>query len=362
MNGPAKGVAACLAGLLLTGACTAGDGSTTADPVPSVPSVRGTRTATPALPSQRCAPGPGAVSLAGVHRDAIKIENPPAGSIFDARDAIIDAYPYRALYPFSVGGTPAPERICVVGGLVAGDAPRSLTWREMKSKFDGDGLRIAGNVWYAVNGLRVDNVSDGIAPRGTKDRYPADGDGFEFRNLYFTYIRDDCVENDEIAAGAIYDSLFDGCYTGISERPSSDSPQWAHPASPGETLLLDGVLLRLEPMPGPRGTGDDTDLGHGQLFKWSEVANRPVIRRSMFLVTQEPTSTSSFPFPPGTTTENVTIVWLGDGPFRWPVPTGTTVTTDRSVWDQARADWLRRHGCSSFLECSRLHDPEPAGG
>ncbi|HVL90637.1 MAG TPA: hypothetical protein VM841_10440 [Actinomycetota bacterium] len=302
-----------------------------------------------------------AVSLTGEHQDAIKYDHADPGTVFDARNAIITAYPHRAVYPFSVGGAAAPERICVVGGIVAGDAPRGLTWAEMKDLFDGDGLRIAGNGWYGVNGLRVDNVSDGIAPRGTKDLYPADGDGFEFRNLYFTYIRDDCVENDEIAAGAIYDSLFDGCYTGISERPSSDSPQWRYPPPPGETLLLDGVLLRLEAMPGPRGAGGTATGGHGQLFKWSEVANRLTIKRSIFLVEQEPNSTSFFPFPPGTTTEDVTIVWLGDSTFTWKVPSGTIVTTDRAVWDEARADWLRRHGCSSFLECSRLYDPAPPG-
>jgi hypothetical protein len=229
----------------------------------------------------------------------------------------------------------------------------------MKGAYDGDGLRISGRGGYVVDGLRVDNVEDGVAPRGTENRYPKDGDGFVMRNLYFTYIRDDCVENDDIAGGVIADSLFDGCYTGVSERPGSGNPQLNHPAPRGETLLLDHVLLRLQAMPGPRDSQDQKVLGHGQLFKWSPVANSLVLKHSVFLVEKAPNSTSYFPFPPGTVTEDVTIVWLGSGDFGWAVPRGTTVTRNRSVWDRARAVWLTRHGCTSFTSCSRLYAPAP---
>lgn len=299
------------------------------------------------------------IDLAGVHRVAIRVASPAPATTFDGRDATLLSYPYAAVHPFSIGKDSAPRGVCVLGGMVVGQQPRSLTWDEVKDDHDGDGLRIAGNGWYAVDGLRVDNLADGVAPRGSDGRYPADGDGFVLRNLYFTYIRDDCVENDDIGGGLIQDSLFDGCYTGISEDPSKDSPQHDHPAPAGETLTLDRVLLRLQPMPGPRGTHDPTVLGHGRLFKWSDVANTLVIRDSIFLVEQLPNSGSA-DFPAGTRATNVTVVWLGGGPYPGKLPaSGVTVTSDRSVWDGARQRWLDRHGCESFGSCTRIHEPIP---
>src|SRR6266540_3693392 len=272
------------------------------------------------------------VTLSGTYQNQVRYESPAAGTTYDARGAAFVSYPYKTLYPFSLGKKTAPARLCALGGIVTGQQPPDLTWDQMKTQYDGDGLRIAGNNWYAVDGLRVDNLEDGVAPRGTENLYPEDGDGFTMRNIYLRYIRDDCVENDDIAGGVISDSLFDGCYTGISEKPSDGSPQLAFPAPAGETLQLDHVLLRLQAMPGPRGTNDPSILGHGQLFKWSDVSNSLVIRDSVFLVEGTPNSTSYFPFPAGTLTDNVTLVWLGPGSFTWSVPAGTTVTTDRAVW------------------------------
>jgi hypothetical protein len=301
------------------------------------------------------------VTLAGTYLQQVKYASPLPGTIWDARNASFNSYPFTTLYPFTVGSETAPTGLCVVGGIVTGQQSRTLTWDEMKNSYDGDGLRVAGNAPYVVNGLRVDNVEDGVAPRDAKDRFPKLGDGFTLKNLYMKYIRDDCVENDDIAGGLITDSLFDGCNTGVSERPSSGNAQWNYPAPAGETLTLDGVLLRLQALPGPRGSNDPNLLGHGQLFKWSSVANSLVVRNSVFYVETTPNSDSYFPFPAGTKTENVTIVWGGSGSFKWSVPAGTTVTTDRSVWDTARAGWLARHGCTSFTSCSKLYVPDGSG-
>src|SRR6266540_3391879 len=255
------------------------------------------------------------VTLSGTYAQQVRYSSPQPGTIWDARAAAFVSYPFTTLYPFTVGSETAPPGLCVVGGVVTGQQSRTLTWDQMKTSYDGDGLRIASNDPYVVNGLRVDNLEDGVAPRDAKDRYPELGDGFTLKNLYFTYIRDDCVENDDIAGGVISDSLFDGCNTGVSERPSSGNLQWNYPAPAGETLTLDRVLLRLQALPGPRGSNDPTILGHGQLFKWSSVANSLVVKDSVFLVETTPNSDSYFPFPAGTVTKNVTIVWGGSGSF-----------------------------------------------
>lgn len=284
-----------------------------------------------------------------------ELPRPSADLTIDAREATFTAYPDEALYPVNIGNKSPGPRLCLVGGLVVGEQSRDLSWQEVKTRYDGAGVRVGGNDWYVVDGLRVDNVEDGIDPRGTKDRYPKDGDGFVLRNLYFTYIRDDCVENDDIAAGVIEDSLFDGCYTGISERPGKGNEQLSHPAPEGEELVVRNVLMRLQELPGTRGGAPD-EAGHGKLFKWSDVGNRLRLEHSVFVVEGVP-SEGETDFPPGTVAEDVTVVWLGEGEFPGEVPDGVRITTDESVWDEARAQWLERHGCSSFTSCDRLTSP-----
>jgi len=309
----------------------------------------------PVPDAQACLERSSTKVLSGIQEAQYRVGAPKADWTLDARRATFTGYPFETLYPLTVGADRPARHLCVMGGLVRGQQSRDLTWDEVKNQHDGTGARIAGNDWYVVDGLRVDNIEDGIDPRGTDDQYPKDGDGFVLRNLYFRYIRDDCVENDDIAGGVIEDSLFDGCNTGISERPSDGSPQLRHPADEGETLELRGVLLRLQAMPGPRGEAA-TVRGHGQLFKWSDVANRLVVRDSIFLVETTPNGGTTS-FPPGTVAEDVTVVWLGEGPFPGEVPEGVTITTDRSVWDRARTRWLARHGCADFTDCDRLIDP-----
>jgi hypothetical protein len=287
--------------------------------------------------AQECIARPGTVRVAGDRISQYRVGDPPNRATYDLRDLRSTAFPYQTLYPVSIGtarrgrsvGTPATH-VCVVGGTVLGQQPRGLTWQQVKGQFDGDGLRIDGRGWYIVDGLRVDNVEDGLAPFG---------DGVLARNLYFTFIRDDCIENDAIAGGHVVDSLFDGCFMGLSERPPKDFTPSAPPAD--ETFTVDGVLLRLQPM--PYETPDE--LGSGQLFKWSKWANRLVLRDCVFLVEQESSNgRDAMRFPQGTSAENVTLVWTGPGDYPGPLPSGVKLTRDRSVWDAARAAWLARHG------------------
>ena len=67
------------------------------------------------------------------------------------------------------------------------------------------------NAGVTVENVRIDDVADGIRPVAGP---------FVIRGTWLSYIRDDCVENDHVQPGLIDDSLFDGCYVGISERPS----------------------------------------------------------------------------------------------------------------------------------------------
>jgi len=269
-----------------------------------------------------------------------RVDVPVAGATYDLRGVVSTAYP-GTRYPLVFGKVrhgkavhEVGERLCVVGGEVTGQQSRNLTWQQVKDRHDGDGLRILSADWYVVDGLRVDNVEDGIAPFG---------DGFVGRNLYFTYIRDDCIENDAVAGGIVSDSLFDGCSMGLSARPSKGfDPQ---PAPPGETFTLDGVLLRLQPMPREERSETPDGLGNGQLFKWSRWSNRLVVRNSVFLVERvSMNGRKAMRFPDRTIAENVTLVWTGPGDYPAPVPRGVKVVKDRKVWEAARRAWLARHG------------------
>jgi hypothetical protein len=263
------------------------------------------------------------------------------GRTYDLRRATIVGYPNASRYALLFGKQGPGAGTCVLGGRIVGQQSRAFSWHTMKQRLDGDGLnfRSQGGI---VDGIRIDNVEDGI---GTIGGDPA---GITIQNVYLTYIRDDCIENDAIVALRVQDSLLDGCFNGVSERPGSGgSPP---PPSPGEALTLDGVLMRLRPMPYDRTralcaqTAAD-GLGSGGFFKWSRDANRLVVRDTVLLAERGSVNCgASMSFPDGVY-ENVTLVWLGEGsyPGRLP-PSGVTVTTDRRIWDQARARWLARHG------------------
>ena len=72
----------------------------------------------------------------------------------------------------SFGNDCAAKHTVVVGGTVTGTISHSLTWDEVKTRYDADALRFEGEDWLASFDLSVENVEDGFAPRvteGTQD-------------------------------------------------------------------------------------------------------------------------------------------------------------------------------------------------
>ncbi len=303
---------------------------------------------------------------------------PGDDSTIDARSFNSTAFPSVNTYPLNLGkSTSIPNRVCVVGGAVAGTQPESYTWQEVKNT-DGTGIRLAANrrgagtTWSIIDGFRSHNVEDGIRPAGTESLTPPDGDGFFVRNAYETYTRDDCIENDYFAAGTVYDSLFDGCYQGFSEQDNAGSLYDNSPADPSEQFFIDHVAIRLQIMPGPNANPSGT--GHAQFFKkWSSPAsNKVVVRDSVFYSEGVPLEDANFPFPAGSQLTNVTLVY-GPGASKWNTskwgdPTkipGLTVVYDKAVWDAARTKWLTRHGCATTPgikatsnTCTKLFNPD----
>ncbi|TMA94845.1 MAG: hypothetical protein E6J70_17075, partial [Deltaproteobacteria bacterium] len=187
----------------------------------------------------------------------------------DARQATFLPSPTN-LYPVNLGGGSV---ICVSGGVELGQYDRSLTWDQIHT-LNNAGFRFE-NPYLTVENIRIDNVGDGIRPIAGP---------FTIRGAWLTYVRDDCVENDHVQPGLIDDSLFDGCYVGISERPSTAIIASGYDGR-NDLLTIRQSLIRLQPMPGPRG-GLATDLGNGQFFKWSSLATQLELDDNVFMAEQ----------------------------------------------------------------------------
>ncbi len=246
--------------------------------------------------------------------------------------------------------------ICWAGGIIDGTNDLDATWAEMHSPNTAAMISKEGKtIW---DGVRIDNVGDGIRPWHRS----SDGDGlreFEVRNVWMTYVRDNCVENDNFAPGLIDDSLFDGCYQFLSMRnPGADGVL-------ADTVTIQNSLIRLEEQPGPNGTSHDAE-GHAGLFKFENSSNGIVLTDNVFLVEACKVNPSTgkdcahqstlddLGFQDSQTwtpskliscSGNV-IVWLGGGDYPGTLPADedcVTVTTDITVWNNARTRWINTH-------------------
>lgn len=160
--------------------------------------------------------------------------------------------------------------------------------------------------------------------------------------------RDDAIENESNTINLVFkNSLVDGTYMGFACRPAKGSSRYDMENPPDATLTIEDTLLRLEAMPYRVGKEAPDGWGHGHLFKWSAAApKKVVIRNSIFVVERQSCqSRSAMRFPEGTVCQNVTLIWLGGGVYPGNLPeSGVTVTDDVSIWQKAKAAWLKKHG------------------
>ena len=303
----------------------------------------------PPVASPECsAPGRQWVTrYAGSWTERINDPEPPADRTYDLRRLRHVGYGSATMYAITIANPSSgwtSSRSCVLGGEVRSSVDRGRRWADLEENYNGDALDVGiASDWAVVDGLRADNVFDAIAAQGPTDTR------LVVRNVWLSDIRDDCIENDHQPKSlTVVDSLLDGCFTGISQRPDEEDPQ-PRPGA-GAVTLLDGVLLYVK----PQAFGTDCQYaqacGDGRaafnLFKWSASATpRVVIRNSVLRVDRYSAwGPSEMGFPPGTRASNSVLVWLGPGRFPAPVPAGMRVTSDPSVWERARARWLCRHG------------------
>jgi hypothetical protein len=229
-------------------------------------------------------------------------------------------------FPVELGRTDAPG-ICFSGGTIQGTFAASTDWRTYHSSA---GMFVA-SPGFTVEDVHILNYGDAIRVEDYTNHWT-------IRRMHVEGAHDDCVEDDRLYSGLIDDSFFEGCYVFLSERPGSGVGVPVSGAN--ETVTIQNSLVWHKPMPtvykGPAP-------GNGPLFKWSPDASTVNITNTIFRVDQLPSHGDlNLPTKLGTCSGN-TIVWLGSGAYPVKLPSCFTVTTDKSVWDQAVVDWKARH-------------------
>jgi hypothetical protein len=96
------------------------------------------------------------------------------------------------------------------------------------------------------------------------------------------------------------------------------------------------------------------------VFKMSGAASKVKVDMTDTIIRYEAKSRNgwgSMAWMPGTY-KNVLVVWNPRTPnmkYEGPaLPDGVTITTDTSIWDKAKSDWLLAHGCMDTDSCTQL--------
>lgn len=234
--------------------------------------------------------------------------------------------------------------VCFFGGEITGNYPDQIgndantTWSYMHST---TGIEI-GLPNFTIEGVRVHNYGDGISIRDNETS------GFTVKNVYFSDIRDDCIENDYLRKGLVDDSLFDGCYSAFSSRSECSSCDGSN-----KVWTIQNSLIRLK---ATMGVYKNRGIipGHDGFFKWgNDGGAQPnkspqlALHNNIFRVDQDANNVG-LGIPADNklvSCSNNIMVWLGSGSYPDPLPEDCfTITTDVSVWDNAKTDWLSRHG------------------
>jgi hypothetical protein len=229
------------------------------------------------------------------------------------------------------------DNICFHGGLVQGLwDPYTTPWETYHNTY---AFTVYGNN-MTVEDLRVDNYGDAINIRNDLTT----GNNFKVRGIHVTNNHDDCFQNDSMKSGQIYDNFFDGCYNFYSSR--------GYGSGPNNLVQLSNNLVRLQGFPtyyGGQASNpyDTSQYRHGGFWKIDEFDKAPKLAIHNNIFRADADSRSWIPLMPdarsiGSCSNNI-VVWLGSGPFPEKLPSCFTVTTDKSVWDRAVADWKARH-------------------
>jgi hypothetical protein len=175
-------------------------------------------------------------------------------------------------------------------------------------------------------------------------------------NSWFSYVRDDCIENDSRFSGKIIDNLYDGCYTFLSHQAESSR------SGANDTVLVQQNLIYMQNMPKPydyQDHGNDPNsMGFGELFKQATGDDKPTVDviGNVFYIEPNETPRSSlrnqdFEVELGQCRDNL-LIWTGSD--EWPDPTWrdlpsgciTQVVRGQqgiTLWNAIKQNWINCH-------------------
>jgi hypothetical protein len=250
------------------------------------------------------------------------------------------------------------------GGIINGQFPLTTTWY-WAHEAGGTGIRMHGagsngsSPTFTIEHLRLHNTEDGIKPNEGPDYWVATtASTFLIQHSYFTMVRDDCIENDNYLQGKVYDCLFDGVWTFMSEQTQGDKPDLEQLRSgEDQKMYIDKVFVRLamsNPFDAnatnPPEDANTNNNGPGKFFKWQPGFHRPHITNSVFAIGSQPKagwSSLSFSDAQCTYGSGNFLCWLGSGTYGGEKPGGMTFlegSNAQTKWREVRNSWLTRHG------------------
>lgn len=279
-----------------------------------------------------------------------KVVSPPNNTTYDLTGVTSTAYP-SAVAPFMVGSTTPAAGTCIVGGTMNGTTDDNVGWQTYHDNYNAPCDKMTATNWEQVRNQRCHDIEDGL--RLVEPAVNGNTTSFFSSGTYLSHVRDDCMENDYTLGGVLYDSLWESCNTGLSERPSG-SQSWTSPAN--ESVTLDHMLIGLySTCHFADGFCFDTGAiwGENSIFKWSTSANKLVIKCSVFKVDSKSLNgANDDDIPAGTVIDDsacpnnpTTLVWLGAGAYPGNLNgVNIQVSTDVNVWNTAVANWKAAHG------------------
>lgn len=275
------------------------------------------------------------VKLSGTYTKTVAITKYGRGVRVDARNA---RFAPRANYPLVAVNN--ARSFCLSGGVVDVGLGTGASW---DAYHEQRGMYFRNTVNPTVEGVAVLNAGDCIT---IKENVP----NWTFRDSYGKFCGDDGIENDRFSSGTVDDVLIDHAYTGISCRKEKTAVKHAD-------FTIQNSLIALTPQRKTYGGGSN---GHAYLFKWGSGSNTGCklhLKNNVFLLTNgaghidigDDPRVKDKPLNERACRGNKnTVVYLGGNKayleqLKQASPACFDITTDKNVWNRARARWFDRH-------------------
>lgn len=325
-------------------------------------------------PGQMPIPVPGcpATGLTHTGSQSAELEQAAADQTWDLTGATWDvpSYDPSATSPMPVQSD-SWSRGCIQGGTVLGPISPTATRDQWYDGIggtarNGDGLSVVldesvHDNWVVVRDMVVTDFEDAYDFQG----YSRPDAVAYLDHVTATDIGDDCLEvegsssdPDGPVSVAINNSYFE-CFTGVAERPPGSTT--TQEGTGAQWFTMENSLMWIKPRPLGPSYCDSTSVSQGRcattgdpelwtgsygIWKWSnQAAARVAVRNTIFRLDMPSYSSCSSQRWPAGSYDNVTVVWTGAGSYRSAgsctntLPSGVTLTTDVSVWDDAVAAW-----------------------